>query len=124
MKTEKLVKLVETLADKTANGEVAWKLESTEFPNDPRLAAKIGKHKIALWVNSPEDEFTAPDYGLSFLDTGDSVIDSVSDVDLKDQLPRSYDVMRQLYNSAHRDAKGIGTIVDDLLKDLDGDLEF
>ena len=111
---ERMLKLVQRLHLKTMTGEVSW--QATSRAGVFQLA--FPTHVVKLSVSRNEDD--SLDYVVSISNESGTVIESASDVDLKDVPPdiRSFTVMKDLYERARRQALGVDEALDSLLGEL------
>lgn len=117
MELERIALLINRLSEKSRAGTIHWQEDTSNS-----FRASLGKYFVSISVHQDDqdDPFTDPDYYFGiYLRDSNSWIDSVSDDELKDVLPGSFKVMQNLYRDARRTARGIGEIVDDLLKAMD-----
>ncbi|WP_157038987.1 hypothetical protein [Caulobacter segnis] len=115
---DKYAFLVEKLYELTLGSKVEWSV--TEAGG--RYVAKIGNRRVAI-----ESEYRGngdPDIVLSIVDDSDKTIDSFTDVDLVDSIPRVegyknyYMLMSDLLRRVARRATGAEDALDAILTDL------
>lgn len=116
MSYEKVGKLIRSLHANTKAGSITW--EETErhgtyqvsFPNYTiRLSNRVNPY-------NPYDGDT--DYVIQIINGDGDVVDEVSDVDVKDIVDNSYNVMKDLHDMARRQAFGVEKALDEILNDL------
>jgi hypothetical protein len=105
---EKKLKLLQRLHAKTRAGEIAWERTAhadvfqTAFPNN---TVKL-----------------SPDHVVEIANETGTVIESITDVDLKRVFPqtKAHQLIEELYTMAHRQAEGVDGALDSLLVELGG----
>lgn len=116
MSYTKMVNLVTKLANKTAIGRIQW--EPTNAKDTFQIAFPDYTVMISQVFNDDTQEI---DYFISIYNFTGSLIESVSDVELKDDFENAYKTMEELYESARRIAMGVDSALDSLLQSLDAD---
>jgi hypothetical protein len=118
MSYPKLVKLIELLAVRSKEGRVRWKeagdsgVYHTTFPE---YEVRLSSSDISL---EPTDN---RDYHLEIYDSEGTLIEQMTDQDL--DIEDSYDLMRDLYETARRSAMGVHQAIDHILASLEEDEE-
>jgi hypothetical protein len=107
MEFSKINNLVVRLNEQTANGKVDWEVTASS----ERYLTTSASYSIII----SEEE---PDYFLTIMDKYDDLIERVSDNDLKEFNNDAYELMRTLYISARRNARGVDKAIDDILNVL------
>ena len=115
MDTNRAVALLERLAEKTHAGQLTWGRDVFQTPN--KVVTEISGHYVS--VSEVERERTDPDYIIAVEDVNGEVLDSFSDVDLRNALSSPFAKFRELYRAAWSNAMGVDIAVDEILKALD-----
>ncbi|EJN18241.1 hypothetical protein [Pseudomonas sp. GM80] len=114
MTDSKIVRIIKGVDRQTKSGKIDWEITETEnvfqasFPN------------YSIRLSYDELEF-GNDYWLTIINNEGIVIESVSDVKLKDEFEGAYKFMESLYANARRVALGVDKALDDLLSIFDDD---
>lgn len=111
MADEKVVKLIRGLRKQTLAGKVAWEATDREgvfqvsYPNySIRISVKEAAGGDDIWLTIIND-------------IGD-VVESVSDVTIKNSMPSAFSVMSNIYSEARRVAMGVNAAIDEILYDM------
>lgn len=110
----KIVRIIQGVVRQTNAGKIDWDVTEREdvfqasFPN---YSIRLSYTESAMGV----------DYWLTVLNDEGVVIESVSDVDVRDELDGAYKIMERLYANARRVALGVDKALDDLLTIFDED---
>lgn len=111
MADEKVVKLIRGLRKQTLAGKVAWETTDREgvfqvsYPNySIRISVKEAAGGDDIWLTIIND-------------IGD-VVESVSDVTVKNSMPNAFSVMSNIYSEARRIAMGVNAAIDEILYDM------
>ena len=107
MEFSKINNLVVRLYEQTANGKIDWEITATS----EKYLTTSATYSIII----SEEE---PDYVLTIMDKYDDLIERVSDNDLREFNEDAYELMRSLYISARRNARGVDKAIDDILNTL------
>lgn len=119
MELDRVAVLIERLAAATKKKEFKWESDASNS-----FYTHIGDFKISIIVETPEYDYSAdPDYSLSIRSTKENGqwVDSFSDEDLKTVMPKSFEVMRDLYTDARRQANDVEGVVENLIKFIESD---
>ncbi|MDW7552608.1 MULTISPECIES: hypothetical protein [Azospirillum] len=116
MSEEKFAELVDLLDVKTADSSLLW----YDDGSDSRFFAQLGAFSIRIYRVSLEfgDDF---DIYIEIVDENGDVIDSFSDLSLKDlntDKINYYRKMNKLYVAARRSAKGADKAIDSVISEL------
>jgi hypothetical protein len=114
---EKILKIIQRLDAKTQAGKIQWEktgrsnVFQTAFPN---YIVKLASTRDR---DDPENE----DIIVSIVDESGVVLESASDVDIKQAFPaiEAYKIMKGLYDTARREALGVEAALDSLLGELE-----
>jgi hypothetical protein len=119
---DKYAYLVERLYEMTLSSELNWK--ETDYIG--RFTTKIGKRNIELDTENPRGAGD-PDVYIYIKDDFGKTLESFSDVDLADSVPRVrgynnyYSLMFDLLKRVARKASGAEEVLDSVLEDLGAD---
>jgi hypothetical protein len=119
MADSKIINFVETLKFKTINGKVVWEATSTEGV----FMASFSNYSVQI----SQEYFSSPselDLVLKILNNDGSIIEVISDVDLKESYDNSYLFLNELYSVARRQAMGVENAIDSILAELAKDDEI
>ena len=108
MTNDKIFKLILRIRDKTRIGEVEW--ESTANSNN--FATSLVDYSVII---SEKNQ----DYVLYIINSDDEVVEMVSDAVLSLEYGDAYIIMKSLFESARRSARGSDKAIDDILNFLD-----
>jgi O-succinylbenzoate synthase len=118
MEYKKIAKLVVSLHQKTIDGKLNW--EQTDKRGIFQLS--LPNYAIRFWMRSKGEQ--AADYIISIYDSEGNLVEQASDVDLKNDLSKSYEIMKGMYELARRKAMGVDKALDDIISQLEEDLPF
>ncbi|MGA8551587.1 MAG: hypothetical protein WB678_15260 [Stellaceae bacterium] len=119
METEKYQELVKRLIDKTNRREIDWKESS--FSGVYQVA--FSNYSITIGEESSPRQ-SAPDYVISIINSDGNTMDSFSDVTLDagrdpERGLNYFEILRDLYGKARRQALGVDKALDEILNELD-----
>lgn len=108
MTNEKIFTLIQRLHENTERGKIDW--EATA--NSNRFATSSSDYSIII---SEEGE----DYYLTIVDEFDELVERINDVELREVNSESLTLMKTLFSTARRNARGADKAIDDILRSLD-----
>ena len=118
MSDARLIKMIRLLQQRTDDKKISW--EETIHDNTYQSAFPTYTIQIGQYPN--EDSFGKTiDYFIRILDEYNKVIEEATDVDLKNEVEYSYNIMGNLYRSARRQAMGVDKALDSILSELESD---
>jgi len=117
MSVGKIVQIVNKLINATDDGKVNW--EETEI--EDVFQVSYPSYSIRLFKTPSETDPGDIDYVISILNENGKILESATDVALKDLLPDSYLKMKALHESAKGYALGIEQTLDKIISDLPGE---
>lgn len=112
MSYRKLAMLLDALYDKTNSGAIGWDESAhsnsyeTSFPN---YSVLLNNDK-----SQGRDVFI-----LYIIDANGDVVEEASDADFSEFIGDPYSKMKDMYETARRQAKGVDQALDEILKELD-----
>ncbi len=112
MSMEKLASLVTKLLLLTDKQKLQW--EQTE--SSSVFQVSFPEYSIRIF---PRQGREGTDYHIAVLNSDGDVIDTASDVSLKEHLTDSYEKMQYLHDAARRSAFGVDKALDNILESLD-----
>jgi len=112
MSNTKIVRLIQGIVKQTEAGKINWEVTESEEV----FQASFPNYSIRLSYTASD---MGTDYWLTIMNDEGSVIESVSDVQIKSELDGSYRIMESLYSNARRVALGVDKALDDLLNIFD-----
>lgn len=120
MSYEKVGKLIRSLHSTSKSGKIIW--EDTEKDGTYQVSFPNYTIRIFSRINpyNPHDGNT--DYVIQIINGDGDVVDEISDVDVKEIISNSYNVMREIHDIARRQVFGVEKALDEILSDL-GDLD-
>jgi hypothetical protein len=111
MAYEKIIKLVQTLIQKTNENEIDW--ETTETSD----VFQVGFPKYSIRISSEDmDSFGNPHAGISIYNNEGTLIEHAFDSDFFP--PLQADSLRKLHDAARRKAMGVDSALDNILNSL------
>lgn len=117
MTTEKYLKLLSRLEEKTASGQADWQTTA----NDGVFSLAFSNYSVQIGLKRVYNQ-DDPDVVISILNSVGDVVDAVRDTELGPEsgfeLSEFYKRMRRLYDSARRRASGVDEALDSILDDL------
>ena len=119
MSERKIARIVLRLAEKTLNDEIDWEESSV----DNNYVATFSGYSISI-SEEPGFDADSPDYVLNIRNEDGLVIESKTDVELKDYMSESFIKMKNLHQSARRKAMGVDDALDNILSQLDDDQDL
>jgi hypothetical protein len=114
MSESKIVRLIQGVVRQTSAGKIDWEVTEREEV----FQASFANYSIRL---SHSEADMGVDYWLTIINNEGLVIESVSDVQVRDELDGAYKIMEGLYANARRVALGVDKALDDLLNIFDDD---
>jgi hypothetical protein len=127
MSDQRLATIIIKLLEKTRRGEINWEETNVNgsfqasFPAYSVIITSKGNRRTLFDVAASitgASQITV-DYILAIFNQNGKLIDEVTDVDLNDILPESYEIMKELYEGARRVALKYDQALDDLLRALE-----
>lgn len=109
MANENALRLASALLEKTKQQQLNW--EEDPFYNGYTLAMKRGKCKIYI----DEDG----NINLSIYNENDMPIEKIEEYSIKNEIIFDAYALRELYDTARRNALKSDTVIEDMLKELD-----
>lgn len=120
MSYEKVSKLIDLLYEKTKSSKITW--EESEKDNVYQMS--FPKYSVRMFIRENQQDFTSQDYFIQIINENGTVIDEVSDLDVKDIIDGSYKKMEEMYNLARRQALGVDEALDIILNNLNDEEDF
>ncbi|WP_458718197.1 hypothetical protein [Pseudomonas gregormendelii] len=114
MSESKIVRLIQGVVRQTNAGKIDWEVTEREEV----FQASFTNYSIRL---SQTEADMGVDYWLTIINNEGLVIESVSDVQIREELDGAYRIMESLYANARRVALGVDKALDDLLNIFDHD---
>ena len=114
MDHSKMIALLLKVHQQTLEGRLAW--EETEFPEVFQVAFTTNTVRIGIASSKGRG---ADLYYLSIYNAAGSRLETAFHHELSDEMPDSYDVMKQIHELARRKAMGVDQAIDKLLAELD-----
>ena len=112
MSYKKIGTIIQSLHEKTISGAITW--EETEV--DGTYQVSFPNYSVRIFsIKSSTDN----DYFIQIINEFGKVLDEVSDIDLKDIIDNPYKLMKEIHNSARRQALGVEDALDAILSNLD-----
>ena len=113
MASAKLIKIVELLISKTADGDVIWEPTAEEGV----FTYSFPSHSVRLYTS---DGPQGRDIVIDIINADGEVIEAVTDQDLQPSIPAAYTMMAAMYETARRQASGVESVLDEILDQLRG----
>ena len=124
MAYKKIAELVYRLSVLTERKQIQWE----RTPDDAEFQCSFPGYSIVLAFHYIEpDGFRDPEvpvWVLSIRDRKGTIVESVNDDELREFIPAASRVMRDMWDSARRQALGVEAAVDQLLGYLGGPEQF
>lgn len=117
MSYQKLATLLTVLSEKTESGRIEWEESArsnsyeTSFPN------------YSVVLSHRPSSVSEDDYVLYVVDARGDVVEEAADYDFREFMENPYSRMKELYETARRQAKGVDQALDEILKDLNSDFD-
>ncbi len=118
MEYKKIAELVQKLHEKTLANKVNW--ERTEGSNALQVSFTAYSVRLVLQRGSGGEDI----YVIRIFDAAGNLVESATDDDLDEELPDSYTMMEEMFETARRKALGVDKALDDIISQLDEDLPF
>jgi hypothetical protein len=119
MTPERFTTLAQKLRRATTEGSVQWKSSPRVVEGGAAVyEADIGNSYSVRFYYRPSTESDDVDYAIDLIRTG-QLIDSFTDIDMRDSLDKPYVWMKQFYREVALHAKGVPEAVEDIIAELD-----
>lgn len=122
MSYQKIATVIEALSNNTAMQKISWKKTeedsqfSVSFPNYSAIIAK----DVYVDVHGHE----CADYSLKITNSDGEIVEEIADDDLREYIHEPWQLMKEMHDTARRQAMGVEKALDDILEQLDPDLPF
>jgi hypothetical protein len=119
METSKRRQLVKRLLDSTHSGQTTWEVTG----DDNAFLTSFPNYSIRIIFLHPGNQ-PDPDYYLQIINQDSQLIEEFSDTELgsdMNNIRESFRMMRDMYNTARRNALGVDKAIDDILEALGPD---
>ena len=122
MSYEKIARLVTALSLKTENHELAWnetEKEGTYETSFPNYSVRISRNEKLDY-----NENLMPIILLELTNQNGEIIEQIDDEDLRNLLQDPYPLMKNMYDTARRQAMGVEDALDAILNIIDPEVPF
>ena len=116
MSYPKLIALANKLADATMYSVVTWKETETEGV----FQISFSDNSVRIGERPSRNSYGQEEYVLSILNSEGDLVEELGDEDVaEDERARMFRALKDMYETARRQAKGVDQVLDEILQELD-----
>lgn len=120
MSYNKIAVLIKKIHEKSTNGSIEW--EGTEEEGTYQVSFSNYSVRISTRFNPAYPDQS--DQIIQIINSSGELVEEVSDIDLKDLIPKAYEVMKNIHELARRQVMGVEHALDSILGELDDEIAF
>jgi hypothetical protein len=114
---QRMLKLLQRLHAKTAEGQVQWELTASENV----FQSPFSNYVVRIVLKPSPNSGESPDYFLNIKGADGKIVESASDVAIEEAISgsKAFALMKQLHDMARRQVLGVDEALDSLLSELE-----
>jgi predicted metalloprotease with PDZ domain len=122
MSYPKLLSLTYKLSDATKVSIATWKETETEG----LFQVSFADNSIRIGTRDSKQDQGADEYFVSIFNSQGDLVEEIGDEDGEDETQRRklYRLLKEMYETARRQAKGVDQVLDEILRELDDRMPF